>query len=315
MLAHFTLKLLSKLSGKNKLSILIYHGVLASFDPLRPNEPTISSFSWQMEVLNKYFVPLSLPEALRLLQAGTLPTNAVCVTFDDGYKNNLEVALPILKQFAIPATVFVATAFSQGQNMWNDRVLQLFADKSITTLDLSIADLGVCELGDWPERKQLANTLLKKLKYLPIEERLEKIARLYRANGGVEAPSLMMTPDEVKQLSDAGVLIGAHTVNHPILKILPVAQQKQEIQQSKSLLEQWTGKPVTSFAYPNGQVGVDLDEQTVEIVKEQGFDCAVVTDWGTSTHATSPLMLKRFTPWDNTPNKFHMRLVKNQLMA
>ena len=206
MLAHFTLKLLSKLSGKNKLSILIYHGVLASFDPLRPNEPTISSFSWQMEVLNKYFVPLSLPEALRLLQAGTLPTNAVCVTFDDGYKNNLEVALPILKQFAIPATVFVATAFSQGQNMWNDRVIQLFADKSITTLDLSIADLGVCELGDWPERKQLANTLLKKLKYLPIEERLEKIARLYRANGGVEAPSLMMTPDEVPKLSDAGVL-------------------------------------------------------------------------------------------------------------
>jgi peptidoglycan/xylan/chitin deacetylase (PgdA/CDA1 family) len=313
MLIHLGFKLLGKLAGKNKLSILIYHGVLGSFDPLRPNEPTIDSFSWQMDVLNKYFNPLSLSEALRLLRIGCLPANSVCVTFDDGYKNNLHIALPILKQFSIPATVFVATAFSSGQNMWNDRVIQLFADTKLSTLDLSIAELGVCTLGDWPERKKLADALLKKLKYLPIEQRLQKITALYEANGGIEAPSLMMTPDEVKQLSDAGVEIGAHTVNHPILKILPAQQQVQEIQQSKKLLELWTGKPVTSFAYPNGQIGVDLDEQTVEIVKGEGFDCAVVTDWGTSNKATSPWMLKRFTPWDNTPGKFHMRLVKNQL--
>jgi peptidoglycan/xylan/chitin deacetylase (PgdA/CDA1 family) len=312
MLAHFALKLLGKLAGKNKLSILIYHGVLASFDPMRPNEPTISSFSWQMAVLNKYFVPLALSEALALLQAGTLPANAVCVTFDDGYKNNLEIALPILQQYAIPATVFVATGFSQGENMWNDRVIQLFSDKNLSSLDLTAADLGVRALGDWPERKQLAVTLLKKLKYLTIEKRLEIIAALYAANGGIEATSLMMTPQEVKQLSDAGVEIGAHTVNHPILKVLPAAQQAREIQESKSLLEQWTGKPVTSFAYPNGQIGVDLDEQTVGIVKEQGFDCAVVTDWGTSTATTSPWMLRRFTPWDKSANKFHMRLLKNQ---
>ncbi|MFQ3189256.1 MAG: peptidoglycan/xylan/chitin deacetylase (PgdA/CDA1 family) [Paraglaciecola sp.] len=315
MLLQYGLNMLGKLTSKNKLSILIYHGVLESFDPLRPNEPTVESFSWQMALISQYFTPMGLPEATALLKAGRLPANAVCVTFDDGYKNNLHVALPILKKYAIPATVFVATAFSAGENMWNDRILHLFADFNITHINLNTMDMGEHQLGDWSQRKKLAGLLLNKLKYLPVEQRLEKISELYNDNHGIESQPLMMTPAEVAQLAEAGIEIGAHTVNHPILKVMPVEQQNHEIQQSKLLIEKWIGKTVRCFAYPNGKVGIDLDHQTTNIVEKLGFECAVVTDWGCSNPKTSPWMLRRFTPWDKSPLKFHLRLLKNQIFV
>ncbi|MBN7827854.1 polysaccharide deacetylase family protein, partial [Bowmanella dokdonensis] len=101
-------------------------------------------------------------------------------------------------------------------------------------------------------------------------------------------------------------------VNHPILKVLNAEQQKREIVQSKAQLEEWTDKEVRHFAYPNGVVGTDLDELAVTAVKEAGFASAVVTNWGVSTRQTSPWMLQRFTPWDRSPGRFHLRLWKNQ---
>ena len=125
---HKLIQLTGALLGRNKLSILIYHQVLAEADPMRPTEPTAAIFDWQMRLLRDYFTPLSLDQALDHLKHNTLPANAVCVTFDDGYVNNLSVAEPILAKYAIPATVYVATGFSHGSNMWNDRLMYLFAE-------------------------------------------------------------------------------------------------------------------------------------------------------------------------------------------
>ncbi|ALS97668.1 polysaccharide deacetylase [Lacimicrobium alkaliphilum] len=305
----YGLSLLGKLLGRGKLSILIYHQVLAEFDPMRPYEPTAQTFDWQMALLARYFTPISLDQALQGLKNNNLPANAVCVTFDDGYLNNLTVAQPILEKYAIPATVYVATAFSEGVNMWNDRVIYLFADKTRTALQL---DGEQVTLGDWEQRRELAGQWLKKLKYLPVKQRLEKVIALYQENSLSEQSPLMMTPQQVRELSDKGVTIGAHTVNHPILKVLSAEEQQQEITTSKAQLQDWTAKPVEHFAYPNGVVGTDLDEHTVEYVKRAGFQSAVVTNWGTSDNATSPWMLQRFTPWDRTPARFHLRLARNQ---
>ena len=263
-----------------------------------------------MQLIRRYFTPLSLDDALMHLQQDTLPSNAICVTFDDGYLNNLTIAQPILAKYKIPATVYVATAFSHGTNMWNDRLIHLFADVNRTELHLDDEQL---QLGDNVQRRDLAQQWLKKLKYLPPEERLSKISAFYQQNNAAEQSQLMMTPEQVKQLCDAGVTIGAHTVNHPILKVLPADQQLAEMQQSKQTLQSWTGKAVLHFAYPNGVEGVDFDEQTVDIAKQCGFNTAVVTNWGVSDKHTPALKLKRFTPWDKTPLRFHMRLIKKVL--
>lgn len=308
---HAFLKVAGQLLGRGKLSILIYHQVVATRDPMRPSEPTAAEFDWQMQLLARYFTPLSLDEAVQRLTHGTLPANAVCVTFDDGYLNNLTVAAPILAKYQIPATVYVATAFRHGDNMWNDRIQDLCADPNRLVLKTSEGDIA---LGDWPSRIAAAQQLLKKLKYLAVAERLQAVDELYRLNQADEYTPRMMNDSQLQQLAALGVTIGAHTHNHPILKSLDAKAQQVEIEQSKMLLEQILQQPIAHFAYPNGVEGRDFDDVAVQWVAAAGFKSAVMTNWGYSTAATSPLRLKRFTPWDQHPLKFHLRLIK-QLMS
>lgn len=303
----------SALAGRGKLSILIYHQVLEQADPCRPGEPDANQFRWQMELVKKYFSPIALPDALEKLKSNSLPDNAICITFDDGYLNNLNVAQPILESLDIPATVYVATGFSNGVNMWNDRLIDLIADSDRNSIDLSPLELGSLRLTDAGQRVSAIELAIGKLKYLKLDERIAKIDALYSLNNAEEYARRMMSPDEVKRLSEKGINIGAHTVNHPILKVLDGEQQISEISRSKEELETWLGKPVLDFAYPNGVEGRDFDEATVRYVEQAGFRSAVVTDWGISNSDSSFYKLKRFTPWDKGASKFQLRLVRNLL--
>ncbi|SNY51644.1 Polysaccharide deacetylase [Arsukibacterium tuosuense] len=305
---HNALQLTGKLLGRNKLSILIYHQVLAEPDPMRPSEPTAAVFDWHMRLLHDYFTPLTLDDALHHLQHNSLPANAVCVTFDDGYLNNLTVAQPILARYKIPATVYIATAFSHGSNMWNDRVIYLFTDTDRQQLSLQGEQF---KLGDWLHRRQLAEEWLRKLKYLPIAQRLAAVDKMYQENKAAEQAPLMMSPAQIKTLSERSVTIGAHSVNHPILGVLPEVEQYAEIFESKQQLEQWIGQPVKHFAYPNGFINRDFDEATVQLVKQAGFISAVTFEWGVSTSSSSLFKLNRFTPWDVNSFRFHARLINN----
>lgn len=297
------------LMSRGKLSILIYHQVLEAADPMRPSEPTAKDFEWQMQLLRKFFSPLPLSEALERLQAGTLPRNAVCVTFDDGYRNNLSIALPILTRYSIPATVYIASGFSCGQNMFNDRIRHLFSDSKKS--EVRVED----ELwlpASWEDRRTLAASLIDKVKYRPVNERNSFIDDLYALNQALEEPSLMMSPGELRSLSEAGVEIGAHTQTHPILMRMEVPQQREELWSCKETLESWIDKPVRHLAYPNGKYGVDFDEQTMRCAIELGYASAVTTDWGVSHTDVDPYKIPRFTPWDTSPLRFQARLHLNQ---
>ncbi|MCV2886032.1 polysaccharide deacetylase family protein [Aestuariibacter sp. AA17] len=309
---HSSASLVGSAISSQKLSILIYHQVLESPDPIRDGEPDAETFRWQMALLRRYFTPLSLQAAVKHLQAGTLPANAVCVTFDDGYLDNLVVAQPILDEYDIPATVFVATHFCEHQeNMWNDRIIDLIADKQRDRIDLRALGLPSVALGGVEERKTVIQRVINLLKYKHIEERYALVQAIYDDNHAQEYPCKMMTFEQIKALSDKGVEIGAHTVMHPILKSHSEDEQEQQISDSKNKLEQLLGQPVVSFAYPNGKRGVDYDDVAVKVVNRLGFDIAVSTDWGVSTSDTDKLQLNRFTPWDLSPLKFHLRLLRN----
>src|SRR5690606_1969484 len=98
-----------------------------------------------------------------------------------------------------------------------------------------------------------------------------------------------------------------------ILKTQDADEQRRQINESKQQLEQWLGAEVKHFAYPNGVEGTDFDDTSVEIVRESGFQSAVVTNWGVSDSTTSQFKLKRFTPWDNNKLKFHLRMIMQSL--
>lgn len=308
-LAHRFLQLIGKNLGKQKLSILIYHQVLPEFDPMRPDEATESVFRWHMELICRYMTPISLADAMHGLRNNCLPQNAVCVTFDDGYINNLTVAQPILEQYQVPATVYIATAFSDGKNMFNDRIFDLIGDTHRERFDLSAIDLGEIDVSDYPSRLDLSYQIIRKTKYLHYVSRVDVIDKIYADNGAKEYPRRMMTHEQVKTLSDKGVEIGAHTHDHPILRTLDAVEQSQQIAQSKSILEAILGKDVTQFAYPNGKLNDDYSLETVDIVKQCGFDNAVSTLQGVSDSSTDVFQLQRFLPWDSHPLKFHTRLI------
>lgn len=297
--------------NQQRLSILIYHRVLAEPDYMRPHEPSVAEFDWQMALLRRYFFPLSLHQALQHLDQGTLPANAVCVTFDDGYADNATQALPILQKWQIPATVFVATGFLNGGMMWNDQVIETLRQQSGR---LELAELGLAELPcDTPQaRQQSALTILNHIKHWPKAERDQAVAQLVTHAAKPLPADLMLTDQMLVAMACQGVEIGGHTVSHPILTRLSDVQAWQEIGQGKTQLETILRQPVRFFAYPNGRPGQDYQPCHSAMVKQAGFSAALSTTWGVSAKNSDRYQLPRFTPWDRTPGKFLVRLLLNQ---
>jgi len=296
---------------RGRLSILIYHRVLSKPDPMRPGEVDAATFSWHMQLLARYFRVLPLTLALRLLREGSLPARVVCVTFDDGYADNLEVALPILQAWGVPATFFIATGYLRGGRMWNDTVIEALRHLPAGSLDLSGQGLGMYRLGDWRDRVDVALRLIQALKYLSFQAREEHVDYLASLVATPLPDKLMLTVQQVCELQAAGMEIGAHTVNHPILARLDHATARWEIATSKQYLEELLGQEVNLFAYPNGKSGQDYLPEHREMVRNLGFIAAVSTNWGGITMQTDSWQLPRFTPWDAQPARFMARLLWN----
>ena len=294
--------------AERRLSIVTFHRVLPAPDPLLPYEPDVAAFETQLAWLDSAFHILALPEAVARLAAGTLPPRALCLTFDDGYRNNLECALPVLRKYGAPATVFVNTAYLEGGMMWNDQLIEAVRAWPGRTLDLGTHGAGSFELGD--DRASVATRVLDALKYLSYDERARLAAGLHR-NSGSTVNDLMMSPAEVRRMHDAGITIGAHTHSHPILARLDAAEAREEIALNQRLLAEICGAPVTCFAYPNGRPGRDYDERHVAILKDLGFQAAVTTAPGTAGRGADPLQLPRFTPWDRTESRYLLRMMQN----
>ena len=288
---------------------MIYHRVLAAPDPLFPGEIDRAAFAIQLGLLKSSFNVLALDEAVRLMRAGRLPPRAACITFDDGYADNAVEALPILQRFGLPATFFVATGFLDGGRMWNDTVIELVRRAPGTLFDARTAGLGQLPLGDVAARRAAIGTLIGHLKYLPMEERLALVERLAGEADYALPQDLMMSSGQVRQLHAAGMGVGAHTVNHPILAAIPAGQAGDEIAAGKQRLETLLGAPVPLFAYPNGKPDVDYRAEHVGIVRELGFEGAVSTAWG--GRCGDLYQLPRFTPWDLDAPRFQLRLALN----
>jgi peptidoglycan/xylan/chitin deacetylase (PgdA/CDA1 family) len=294
-----------------RLSILNFHRVLAEPNPVTPDVPDAVQFEALMARVCDWFNPLPLSQALQRLCADTLPPRALCVTFDDGYADNLEVALPVLQGLEMSATVFVATGLLDGGIMWNDRILEAVGRCPADTLDLRDFGLGVQTLPALAERGRFAWNLIEKIKFRPQTER-EQLARELSARYAPDLTSPMLTREQLRELHAAGVEIGGHTVSHPILANIDEAKAREEIATNKEELEGLLGERLQVFAYPNGKAG-DFGPAHARMVRELGYAAAVTTLPGVATATTDPYALPRFSPWDRTPTRFGLRLLHNMV--
>ncbi len=295
---------------RKRLSILIYHRVLAQPDPLFPSEVDAARFDQQLGFLKQCFNIIPLSEAVHGLRNGSLPPRAACITFDDGYADNAEIALPILHRHGVAATFFVATGFLNGGRMWNDTVIELIR-RAPDRIDLGSLRLGQFALDSFASRRQAIGALLDALKYLPLVARQEQVDAMAAVLKLTPPENPMMSSEQVRQLHRAGMEIGGHTVNHPIIARMEGAGARAEIADGKAALEQIIGAPVRLFAYPNGKPGQDYLSEHVKMVESLGFDAAVCTSWGAASRGSDLFQLPRFTPWDQDQLRFTLRLMQN----
>lgn len=304
-------RLLSPGGRGGRLTILAYHRVLSRPDPLRADDCDTESFAWQMQLLAKYFNVLSLTEAIERLRQGRLPSRAVCVTFDDGYFDNVENALPVLLEQNICATFFISTGFLEGSCMWNDIVIEAVRQEPGPVLDLTACGLDSYPVATADDRRRTVQTVLSAIKYLDPAERSMRVEQILVAAGAKRPQGLMMRPEHVQRLARSGMEIGAHTVTHPILARLDHASACAEIAGGRERLETVIGSPVRLFAYPNGVPSRDYTHEHVQILKELGFLAAVTTSPGAVRAESDYLQLPRFAPWDRRPGRFIWRLLQN----
>lgn len=315
MLFRTAFTLASPPGSRAGLSILIFHRVLPKPDPLFPSEVDAQRFDTLICWMRNWFNVLPLAEAVDRLQQGCLPARAAAITFDDGYADNHDVALPILQRHGLSATFFIAVGFLDGGRMFNDTVIETVRRCRQPMLDLTLLGLGRHDLQSLEAKRQAIPALLNQIKYQPLAQRRETVNALADIAKVTLPDDLMMTRQQVKALHEAGMGIGAHTVHHPILARLERREAEQEIADSREYLQALLGVPVTLFAYPNGQPETDYRREHVEIVQRLGFRAAVSTAWGVARGDSDVFQLPRFTPWQRPRWRFGLGLARNYMTS
>lgn len=297
--------------GRPRLSILNYHRVLPAPDALQPGLIDVACFARQMRWLARCFRVLPLADGIQGLRAGRLPPRAVAITFDDGYADNHDIVLPLLRRLGLHATFFIASGFLDGGRMWNDTVIEGVRHWRRRRLDLP--ELGI---SDWPvttvaERRRAVSGLIERIKHRGPLER-EGLAQAVAAGARGPLASPMMTSAQVRALHTAGMGIGGHTRWHPILSVLSADAAGGAIREGRSDLAAITGEAPALFAYPNGCPDSDYSARDARLVAACGFEAAVTTAPGVATPESSLFELPRFTPWDRSTPRFLARLAHSR---
>lgn len=264
----------------SRLTVLAYHRIAGSDGGTTLFRPNISAspagFREQMEFVKQTFDPLPLGTLTGWLRGeGDLPRRPLVVTFDDGYRDNLTAALPVLRDLGIPAAVFLATDhIGSAQPLSWDLMAYAFGRTGRDRADLPL--LGPVSLGA-EDREGVTQRFVEAAKELAEAERpalFREVLEVLDVEGNDEAfEGLYLTWEDVRKMTAEGIDFAAHTRTHPILTRIPEEQARAEAGGSKKRIEEETGRKVDSFAYPNGLPG-DFSGRLMEILREEGFETA-----------------------------------------
>jgi peptidoglycan/xylan/chitin deacetylase (PgdA/CDA1 family) len=288
------------------LTVLTYHRIADPktslfYDPVISATP--DAFRAQIDWLSKHVRVLTLEALVERVQNGSLwKEPAVLITFDDGYRDNFDVALPILAERDVPATFFIPTAYlDEPQLPWWDHVAYVIkrAPPGRFTLERSrerrTPPLEI-DLETMPRSAAITAVIRALLDNTVDDERrfLDDLTR--RAEVAVDAESLgrslFVTWDQLKQLAKLGtkVAVGSHSRSHANLARLDEESQRLEISMSKQILETRIGCEIKAFAYPYGWPGT-YTNSTKALVAQAGYHLAFASREGVSRRDV-------FDPWE-----------------
>lgn len=267
--------------------------------------PTQSEFEEQMKWLKRNFEVLSESELLETLFASTYRGRYAAITFDDGYRDNYDLAYPVLRVHSLPAIFFVCPGLLDARRLgWWDLIAYFIkrSEKPSISLLGEVIPLGeekteaIPKLNDW--MKQLPNTTTINL------------MEMLSAACGVAFPDAefqgrhLMTWEQVREVSENGVAIGSHTSTHPVLATLDEAAQKLELAGSRAVLEQKLNSQVRTLAYPVGSYR-NFTAATMRIARECGYQAAFSFHSGGNLPGTvNPYNIRRVAAADRLNSMF-----------
>jgi peptidoglycan/xylan/chitin deacetylase (PgdA/CDA1 family)/glycosyltransferase involved in cell wall biosynthesis len=271
-------------TGQEKAVVLLYHRVHRSYRDRWQLCVSPENFAAHLRCLKRSFRPVRLAEIAAMIADGKVKQNSVAITFDDGYRDNLTVAIPILEQMRLPAAFFICgDAASDGESFWWERL-----EASLQLLELD--DAG-------------AERLHRRLMVADVVERHRILAELPAAD---HVLSERLSHDDLKMLACHPLAdIGAHGWSHRRLDHLQTHDLRREVMENVRMLADLTGTSVRSFAYP---FGGSVTSELTDIVREAGIETACTVASTAVTVGSDPLLIPRLEVRDCGEDEFEARL-------
>ena len=243
---------------------------------------------------------ISLDEAAQRLEDGNDARPFACFTLDDGYRDNRDYAYPVFKRHGVPFTVYVPSAFAEGEgDLW-----WLTLEATIARASKIVLDMKSVEQTFFTDTVEAKNAAFEKiywwLRDLPERQARDVVAKLAKTQGydtSQTCPELVMSWDELSAFAtDPLVTIGAHTVNHFALAKLSEDEARDEIRRGVDHIEQKLGRPCRHFSFPYGDERSAGDREFL-LAKELGLRTAVTTRKGLihREHTDALTALPRFS--------------------
>jgi peptidoglycan/xylan/chitin deacetylase (PgdA/CDA1 family) len=305
-----SIRFIVRLAPDNFFTILNYHRFIKETDKrLQSLDPFI--FKKQIQLLKRYFSIYSIDDAVELSNKQKLPRGSIVISIDDGYQDAYDSAFKILLEEEINAVFFISTSGLSDGYLWDHLLDSVYQnDSAINDLKKIFPDLKLEDNSSFS-----IDNFKNYIKYTNWRNRSNILSKIYTTIKLNYPENAFVTEGNIKEMSDCGMTIGAHTHNHPILSCEHDIDAYDDIKQSKDILERITGKQVLYFAYPNGKFEVDFNNKHIEMVRQIGFKGAVSTNWGTvNLENDSIWQMKRYTPWDSDPHLFCLRLAINMVV-
>ena len=264
------------------LAILRYHAICgaegyAYADPYICVTP--ENFERHVAYLTNAYNIVRLEDAARALAHGeALPPNAVAITFDDGYADNLAAARTLAKYGATATFYITAGCLDGGEPFWPVEVRYLVHALPARRLTISAGAVEVdLDVTTAAGRRAAVKRLTKAFKGHPIPVREKLRERLRAAAGSVDIPRVMLSWSEVREMHRLGMTIGSHTMTHPNLPNAGLDAARRELAESKMRIEEMIQAPVTMFSYPNGGAERYCTPELKSLVAEIGFAAATTS--------------------------------------
>jgi peptidoglycan/xylan/chitin deacetylase (PgdA/CDA1 family) len=318
------LDLLKRIKLRNKAVVLMYHRVLAQ-EQIRETSSNLAivvsttAFSKQIRFLKKKFNIISLSEFEAKLDGDNRFLDYSCMlTFDDGWQDNFQNAFTILKEFQVPALIFLTTGYVGTNSMfWQDK-LRRTLNRVLCDNDLIVAlyenyqktynarNIKNLERASEQKRSRLIDEEINKVKLYSASERqqlLDDIAifenNIYNRDNHTDK---FLSWEEVRHLENKNVAFGSHGVSHALLNQLNNSDIQYEVSGSKHKIEKLLNNTVTAFAYPNG----NYNSAVIKELKKQSYITAFSTHVGFVDHLTDPFKIPRINIQESVTNNIAM---------